>query len=78
MTSRGLKIWPDSTIDAPYLRHCCCRFQSAQKVADLQPIDHQDILNLMQKISLSGLDIVKTENLYTYDGQIGFTLAQGQ
>jgi isocitrate dehydrogenase len=78
MTSRGLKIWPDSTIDTPYLRHCCCRFQSAQKVADLQPIDHQDILNLMQKISMSGLDIVKTENLYTYDGQIGFTLAQGQ
>jgi isocitrate dehydrogenase len=73
-----LKIWPNSTIDAPYLRHCCCRFQSAREVSKLSAIDHQDILNLMQKISATGLDIVKTENLYTYDGQIGFTLAQGQ
>src|SRR3990167_530785 len=27
ITSRGLKIWPDSTIQDPYLRHACCRFQ---------------------------------------------------
>jgi isocitrate dehydrogenase len=78
VTSRGLKIWPDSTIDAPYLRHCCCRFQSSKKVDELSAVDHQDILNLMQKISMSGLDIIKTENLYTFDGKIGFTLAQGQ
>lgn len=78
ITSRGLKIWPDSTIDAPYLRHCCCRFQSAKKVEELTAIDHQDIFDLMQKINLSGIDIIKTENLYTYDGKIGFTLASGQ
>src|SRR5690606_33963782 len=29
ITSRGLKIWPNSSIEAPYLRHCCCRFQSS-------------------------------------------------
>ena len=78
VTSRGLKIWPDSTIDAPYLRHCCCRFQSSKDIDALNTIDHQDILNLMQRITLSGLDIIKTENLYTFDGKIGFTLAQGQ
>jgi isocitrate dehydrogenase len=78
ITSRGLKIWPDSTIDAPYLRHCCCRFQSTKNVAELTAIDHQDIIELMQKINMTGLDIIKTENLYTYDGEIGFTLAQGQ
>ncbi len=78
ITSRGLKIWPDSTIDAPYLRHCCCRFQSAKNVKELRGVDHQDILDLMQKITMLGIDVIKTENLYTYDGQIGFTLAQGQ
>lgn len=78
ITSRGLKIWPDSTIDAPYLRHCCCRFQSSKDISALDAVDHQDIFALMQKINMSGIDIIKTENLYTYDGKIGFTLAQGQ
>lgn len=78
LTSRGLKIWPNSTIDAPYLRHCCCRFQSAKNVADLTLVKHEEITNLMQQINSLGIDVVKTENLYTYDGQLGFTLAQGQ
>ena len=29
ITSRGLKIWPNSSIETPYLRHCCCRFQAS-------------------------------------------------
>lgn len=78
ITSRGLKIWPNSTIDAPYLRHCCCRFQSAKDVKNAAPISHDDIIQLMQNVTQAGLDIIKTENLYTFDGQIGFTLAQGQ
>lgn len=75
MTSRGLKIWPNSTIESPYLRHICCRFQSSSDVKNLKSITHQDIIHLLQKINL---DVIKTENLYTFDGELGFTLAQGQ
>jgi len=78
ITSRGLKIWPNSTIDAPYLRHCCCRFQSATDIKQLKLIHHTDILNLLSQFEKLGLDVIKTENLYTFDGEIGFTLAQGQ
>jgi isocitrate dehydrogenase len=78
ITSRGLKIWPNSTIEDPYLRHCCCRFQSAAATSDLKPIHHDDIIHCLQKISALGLDVIKTENLYTFDGELGFTLAQGQ
>lgn len=78
ITSRGLKIWPNSTIDAPYLRHCCCRFQSSKDIKNLNAIDHMDILELLQRINTLGLDVIKTENLYTFDGELGFTLAQGQ
>lgn len=78
ITSRGLKIWPDSRIEAPYLRHCCCRFQSTTDVKNLSTIKHEDIIALLAEINTLGLDIVKTENLYTFDGKIGFTLAQGQ
>jgi isocitrate dehydrogenase len=78
MTSRGLKIWPDSTIEDPYLRHCCCRFQSAKDVENLKSIHHKDIIYLLEKIDALNLDVIKTENLYTFDGELGFSLAQGQ
>lgn len=78
ITSRGLKIWPNSSIDAPYLRHCCCRFQSAKDVKALKTIKHTDIIKALAQINELGFDVIKTENLYTYDGKLGFTLAQGQ
>jgi isocitrate dehydrogenase len=78
ITSRGLKIWPNSTIETPFLQHCCCRFQSSKNVKDLTPVRLEEIISLMQEIVNLPLDIIKTENLYTFDGEIGYTLAQGQ
>lgn len=78
ITSRGLKIWPNSMIDAPDANQCSCRFQSSENMKALKPITHQDIIELLQKFDEVGLDVIKTENLYTFDGKVGFTLAQGQ
>ncbi|VVC76531.1 Isocitrate dehydrogenase [NADP] [Aquicella siphonis] len=78
ITSRGLKIWPDSSIETPYLRHCCCRFQSSRDIKQLQAVSHSDIINLLARMNEIGLDTIKTENLYTFDGELGYTLAQGQ
>lgn len=78
ITSRGLKVWPNCMIDAPYAHHCSCRFQATVDVKNLKPISHQNIIDLLQQFEQLGLDVIKTENLYTYDGKIGFSLAQGQ
>ncbi len=78
INSKGLKIWPNSTIDEPYLRHCCCRFQSNNDVQALTAIEYNDIIRLLDELNEFGLDVIKTENLYTFDGQLGFTLAAGQ
>ncbi len=78
MTSRGLKVWPHCMIDAPYARHCSCRFQASADVKNLKAITHNDIIQLLQQFDKLGLDVIKTENLYTFDGKIGFSLAQGQ
>ncbi|OGT58518.1 MAG: isocitrate dehydrogenase [Gammaproteobacteria bacterium RIFCSPHIGHO2_12_FULL_42_10] len=78
ITSRGLKIWPDSTIQDPYLRHACCRFQSGTAIKNLTAIKHDAIIQLLQQIDALGWDVIKTENLYTFDGELGYTLAQGQ
>lgn len=78
ITSRGLKVWPNMTVQDPCIQHTCCRFQSATAVSDLTPITYDDILALLEAIHALQLDIIKTENLYTFDGELGFTLAQGQ
>ncbi len=78
ITSRGLKIWPNSTIEAPYVRHCCCRFQSGSEVNQLSAIGQEEIIKLLSALNGAGIEVIKTENLYTFDGQLGFTLAQGQ
>ncbi len=78
ITSRGLKIWPNSMIETPYAHHCSCRFQSSTDIKQLESISHQDIIDLLQQFEQRGLDVIKTENLYTFDGELGFTLAQGQ
>jgi isocitrate dehydrogenase len=78
ITSRGLKVWPNSMIEAPYTQHCCCRFQSSTDVKNLKSISHEDIILLLEEFRQLGLDFIKTENLYTFDGKIGFSLAQGQ
>jgi isocitrate dehydrogenase len=78
ITSRGLKIWPDSRIEDPFLQQCCCRFQSAKDTNKLKSINHETILELLAQFNKLGFDVIKTENLYTFDGQLGFALAQGQ
>lgn len=78
ITSRGLKIWPNSTIEEPYLRYCCCRFQSARTLDQLTPITQADVIKLYNKFNNLNVEVTKIANLYTYDGQLGFTLAQGQ
>ncbi len=78
ITSRGLKIWPNCMMDSPDANHCSCRFQSSAKTDSLTPISHNDIIALLQQFESIGLDVIKTENLYTFDGKPGFSLAQGQ
>lgn len=78
ITSRGLKIWPDCMIDAPYANHCSCRFQTTSDIKSLKTVSHQDIIDLLKQFEQMGLDVIKTENLYTFDGKLGYSLAQGQ
>lgn len=78
ISSRGLKIWPNCMIDTPDIHHCSCRFQSNSDLKQLKSISHQDIIRLLEECFQLGIDVIKTENLYTFDGKPGFSLAQGQ
>ncbi len=38
----------------------------------------RNVLELLHVITEAGFDIIKTENLYQFDGVRGFTLGQGE
>ncbi len=75
VTNRGVKIWPNGLPETFCTDHWRCRFM---RTDDNQPVQHSDIINLLQHISNAELDFIKCENLCYFDGEPGFTLGQGQ
>ena len=74
ITNRGVKVYPDGLPETFCTDHWRCRFSSD----DLTPVDYKEVLKLMQIINEAGFDIIKTENLCTFDGKPAFSLGQGQ
>jgi isocitrate dehydrogenase len=74
ISSRGTKVWPHGHADTFTGDHWCCRY--APKGGG--PIEHAAIVSLLGRIGSAGVDFIKTENLYEFDGKPGYTLAQGQ
>ncbi|MBY0434906.1 MAG: NADP-dependent isocitrate dehydrogenase [Cyclobacteriaceae bacterium] len=75
ITNRGVKVYPDGMPETFCTDHWRCRFTSD---AMDKPGSYKDVLALLNSISGSGLDIIKTENLCTFNGKISFSLGQGQ
>jgi len=75
ITNRGQKVWPQGHPDTFCTDHWRCRYQVK---GDTAIIAHESIVQLLHNISEAGFDFIKTENLYRFDGQLGFSLGQGQ
>jgi isocitrate dehydrogenase len=43
-----------------------------------KPITHAQIVALLDRAQKAGVDAIKTENLYTFDGAPGYSMAQGE
>lgn len=82
ITNRGVKVWPDGMPETFKTDHWRCRFwdKSNQKgqTENLTPVNLQDVIDLLQNINNAGLEVIKTENLYTFDGKLGYSLGQGE
>jgi isocitrate dehydrogenase len=74
ISNRGVKVWPDPLPETTYVDVWRCRFQKA----DRSLVKAQQMLDLQQTLTTTGVEIVKMEGLYTFDGEIGFSLGQGQ
>ncbi len=75
ITNRGLKVWPKGAPETFCTDHWRCRFMSTTSGKE---VSQQQIIDLLQRVSDHGFHIIKTEHLYTFDGEPGFSLGQGQ
>ena len=74
ITNRGVKVYPDGKPETFCTDHWRCRF-----VATNDTVTHEQVINLLSRVhSRANLDFVKTEQLYTFNGNRGYSLGQGE
>ena len=73
ITNRGVKVYPGGFPETFRTDHWRCRFRSPEDETDFG-----HILDLLRRIHEAGLEVIKTEHLYRFDGRLGFSLGQGE
>jgi isocitrate dehydrogenase len=74
MSNRGVKVWPGGHAETFCSDHWRCRFLSANENGG---VSHDQIISLLKRVAEAGFDFIKTENLYNFDGERGYSLDQG-
>ena len=72
ISNRGMKVWPDGAKETFCGDHWRLRYKAKGTLTQ------HHILDLIDQIAAQKLDVIKIENLYTFDGENGFTQAQGE
>jgi isocitrate dehydrogenase len=73
IANRGTKVWPQGNPDTYWSDHWACRFEADGSIFTA---DH--VIQLLQTAEKAGFDVIKTEGLYTFNGERGYSLAQGE
>jgi isocitrate dehydrogenase len=74
ITNRGIKVWPEGFSETFCTDHWRCRFKSSEE----KLLTKSEIIELLTKAVSLNIDVIKTENLYAFDGKPAFSLGQGQ
>jgi isocitrate dehydrogenase len=73
ITNRGVKVWPNGFDETFCTDHWRCRYEIKDGT-----VPKETIPSLLSKAIEEDIDVIKTENLYEFDGVRGFSLGQGQ
>jgi len=74
ITNRGIKVYPGGFPETFCTDHWRCRFVGPDGAA----VAKADVIALLQRAEASGVDFIKTEHLYAFDGVKAFSLGQGE
>jgi isocitrate dehydrogenase len=75
ISNRGQKVYPGGAPETFCVDHWRCRVQPSQAGA---PLATSDAIAVLSRLDAAGLPFLKTEGLYTFDGEPGYSLGQGQ
>lgn len=82
ITNRGVKVYPNGLPETYCTDHWRCRFVDAESKTEgtivYNPIEFENVIALLSKLNNEGFEIIKTENLYEFDGRRAFSLGQGE
>ena len=82
ISTKGMSAYPSEHSAFVVADNWRCRFVKKEFNAVIKPhrieIIHQDIIDLLQSFADANLDVIKTENLYKFDGVAGYSLSQGE
>lgn len=83
ITNRGVKVYPQGIKETYCTDHWRCRFVGIDaklntSTPDYTTINFEDVVALLSHLNTKNFDVIKTENLYNFDGQRGFSLGQGE
>ncbi len=74
VTNRGVKVWPDGLPETFCTDHWRCRYLAEPG----KQLNKSMVVELLGQLTKQGVDFVKTEHLFTFDGEPGYSLGQGQ
>jgi len=74
ITNRGVKVYPDGLPETFCTDHWRCRFLPREG----STVTFRDVVELLDALGRADFDVIKTEHLYSFDGERGYSLGQGE
>jgi len=74
ISNRGQMVWPSGAAETLCTDHWRCRFLARGGGA----VSPKTVVRLQDRLVDAGLNPIKTEGLFTFDGEAGYTKGQGQ
>ena len=74
ISCKGLKVWPEAENEMDVTDRFRLRFFHPEG----KEVTHAAIADLLCNVAKEGIDFLKIENLFTFDGEPGFVLSQGE
>lgn len=74
ISNRGVLVYPNGMEETFKTDHWRCRFTNPEG----KILQNSDVIDLLNSVSAAGFDFIKTEHLYHFDGERGYSLSQGE
>ena len=75
LSNRGVKVYPEGFAETFCTDHWRAGFMAENGGG---AVTHKQVVGLLDRIQKAGIDFIKIENLYTFDGQKGYVASQGE